>query len=170
MIYEVEGDILLTRAQLVVHNVTTFDPMNRGIARKLKDKYPAMAEAFHLWCGEAGAEPGDIWRWEASDHTQMIALITQEGDEDPTRIRRPDKIALHRCLRRLAKEVTATRVKSLAMPRIASGTFGLDWSEGSWHAPVAAWRSGHPDLCLCAGAGRAGCLRARHVRPHSLRP
>ena len=129
MIYEVEGDILLTRARLVVHNVTTFDPMNRGIARKLKDKYPAMAEAFHLWCGEAGAEPGDIWRWEASDHTQMIALITQEGDEDPTRIRRPDKIALHRCLRRLAKEVTATRVKSLAMPRIASGTFGLDWSE-----------------------------------------
>ena len=55
----------------------------------------------------------------------MIALITQGGDEDPTRIRRPDKIAL----RRLAKEVTATRVKSLAMPRIASGTFGLDWSE-----------------------------------------
>ena len=109
MIYEVEGDILLTRAQLVVHNVTTFDPMNRGIARKLTDKYPAMAEAFHLWCGEAGAEPGDIWRWEASDHTQMIAL--------------------HRCLRRLAKEVTSTRVKSLAMPRIASGTFGLDWSE-----------------------------------------
>ena len=108
MIYEVDGDILLTRAQLVVHNVTTFDPMNRGIARKLKDKYPAMAEAFHLWCGEAGAEPGDIWRWEASDHTQMIALITQEGDEDPTRIRRPDKIAL----RRLAKEVAATRVKS----------------------------------------------------------
>ena len=50
MIYEVEGDILLTRAQLVVHHVTTFDPMNRGIARKLKDKYPAMAEAFHLWC------------------------------------------------------------------------------------------------------------------------
>ena len=48
MIYEVEGDILLTCAQLVVHNVTTFDPMNRGIARKLKDKYPAMAEAFHL--------------------------------------------------------------------------------------------------------------------------
>ena len=85
MIYEVEGDILLTRAQLVVHNVTTFDPMNRGIARKLKDKYSAMAEAFHLWCGETGAEPGDIWRWEASDHTQMIALITQEGDEDPTR-------------------------------------------------------------------------------------
>ncbi len=129
MIYEVEGDILLTRAQLVVHHVTTFDPMNRGIARKLKDKYLAMAEAFHLWCGEAGAEPGDIWRCEASDHTQMIALITQEGDEDPTRIRRPDKIALHRCLRRLAKEVTATRVKSLAMPRIASGTFGLDWFE-----------------------------------------
>ena len=120
---------MLTRAQLVVHNVTTFDPMNRGIARKLKDKYPAMAEAFHLWCGEAGAEPGDIWRWEASDNTQMIALITQEGDEDPTRIRRPDKIALHRCLRRLAKEVTTTRVKSLAMPRIASGTFGLDWSK-----------------------------------------
>ena len=40
-----------------------------------------------------------------------------------------DKIALLRCLRSLAKEATATRVKSLAMQRIASGTFGLDWSE-----------------------------------------
>ena len=58
MIYEVEGDILLTRAQLVVHNVTTFDPMNRGIARKLKDKYPAMARHFICGVGKPVPSPG----------------------------------------------------------------------------------------------------------------
>ena len=129
MIYEVEGDIMLTRAQVIVHNVATGDAMTRGVARKLKEAFPAMVEAFQAWCEETNAEPGDIWLWQAADKTQIVNLITHEGDDDPSRVRRPDKIALHRCLRRLARMVAEERLKSLAMPKIASGDFGLDWSE-----------------------------------------
>ena len=49
MIYEVEGDIMLTRAQVIVHNVATRDPMTRGVARTLAKRYPAMVEAYHTW-------------------------------------------------------------------------------------------------------------------------
>ena len=126
MIYEVEGDIMLTRAQVIVHNVAVGDPMTRGVARKLKEAFPAMVEAFQAWCEESKAEPGDIWLWQAADKTQIVNLITHEGDDDPSRMRRPDKIALHRSLRRLARMVAEERLKSLAMPKLASGDFGLD--------------------------------------------
>lgn len=129
MIYEVEGDILLTRAQVIVNDVGVADPMTRGLARKLNERYPAMVEAFRTWCDETKPEPGEIWLWEAADKSQIVNLIIHEGDEDPTRIRRPDKIALNRCLRRLAKMVADERFKSMAMPKIASGDFGLDWSD-----------------------------------------
>lgn len=129
MIYEVEGDTMSTRAQVIVYNVATRDPMTRGVARTLAERYPAIVEAYHAWCEETNPEPGEIWLWEAADHSQVLNLITHEGDDDPTRLRRPDKIALHRCLRRLARMVSEERLKSLAMPKIASGDFGIDWAE-----------------------------------------
>lgn len=129
MIYEVEGDILLSRAQVIVNDVGVGDPMTRGLGRKLNERYPAMVEAFRGWCEENNPEPGDIWLWEAADKSQIVNLITHEGDEDPTRIRRPERIAVNRCLRRLAKMVADERFKSMAMPKIASGEFGLDWTD-----------------------------------------
>ena len=129
MIYEVEGDIMLTRAQVIAHNVAVNDPMTRGTSRKLSERFPAMVEAYHAWCEETNPEPGELWLWEAADHTQILNLITHEGDDDPTRVRRPDKIAVHRCLRRMARLVADERLKSIAMPKIASGEFGIDWAE-----------------------------------------
>jgi len=129
VIYDVEGDIMLTRAQVTVQSVAIGDPMTRGLARRLNERYPAMVEAFREWCESTNPEPGEIWLWEATDKSQIINLITHEGDEDPTRLRRPNKIAVNRCLRRLAKMVADERIKSMAMPKIASGDFGLDWAE-----------------------------------------
>ena len=61
MIYEVEGDIMLSRAQVIVQSVAIGDPMTRGLARKLNERYPAMVEAFQAWCEETQPEPGEIW-------------------------------------------------------------------------------------------------------------
>ena len=46
MIYEVEGDIMLTRAQVIVHKVSTRDPMTRGVARTLTARFLAMVKAY----------------------------------------------------------------------------------------------------------------------------
>lgn len=129
MIYEVEGDIMLSRAQVIAHGVSTGDPMTRGIGRKLNERYPAMVTAFRQWCEETNPEPGEIWSWTSTDKLIIVCMITHEGDEDLTRVRRPDKIAVNRVFRRLAKLATDLRFKSIAMPKVASGHGALDWYE-----------------------------------------
>lgn len=129
MIYEVEGDIMLSRAPVLVQGVGVNDPMTRGLARKLQEKYPAMREAFHDWCAENNPEPGEIWMWRQPGKAIIINLLTHRGDSDPTRIRRPEPIALNRCFRALNRLAGEERFKAMAMPPVGAGEFGLDWSE-----------------------------------------
>lgn len=129
MIYEVEGDIMLTRAQVIAHNVAVADPMTRGLARKLRELYPTMTEQFITWCEETGAEPGQVWLWSKPGRIQILNMVTHAADDDPSRPRRPDKIALNRTLRALNNLYAEHRFKSIAMPRIGAGEFGLDWIE-----------------------------------------
>lgn len=58
MIHEVEGDILLTKAQVIAHGVAANDPMKQGLALSLHECYPAMHKDFHHWCHQAHPEPG----------------------------------------------------------------------------------------------------------------
>lgn len=138
MIYEVEGDIMLSRAQVIAQGVSTFDPMTRGIARKLHERFPAMVEQFNTWCEQEQAEPGQLWLWGEPGQQQVLNLITHEGDDDPTRPGRPDKIAVHRCFRALNRLVAEQRLPSIAMPTIGAGEFGLDWAEvrGMMHSQL----------------------------------
>lgn len=50
MIYKVEGDIVLTKAQVIAHGVSANDPMDQGLAKTLHGHYPAMHKDFHHWC------------------------------------------------------------------------------------------------------------------------
>jgi O-acetyl-ADP-ribose deacetylase (regulator of RNase III) len=138
MIYEVEGDIMLSRAQVIALGVSTFDPMTRGLARKLHERFPVMVEAYNSWCAEQLAEPGQLWLWGEPNQQQVLCLITHEGDDDPTRAGRPDKIAVHRCFRALNRLVVEQRLPSIAMPTIGAGEFGLDWAEvrGMMHSQL----------------------------------
>lgn len=128
MIYEVEGDLLLSRAQLFALGVATYDPMTRGFAKKLSRRYPALAEAFRSWCEESSPEPGDIWLWGEPGQQQVVCLLTHEGQEDSLRGGRPDRVALNRALRALVGLYNDMRFKSLAMPPIGAGDDGLDWA------------------------------------------
>lgn len=42
MIYQVEGDILLSKAQAVAHGVRINDPMDKGLAFAFHNQYPGM--------------------------------------------------------------------------------------------------------------------------------
>ena len=138
MIYEVEGDIMLTRAQVIAHGVATNDPMTRGMARKLHERFPAMVEAYNEWCAEINPEPGQIWLWGDADKLMVVNMITHEGPADSTRQGRPQKIAVHRAFRALNKLVIDERLKSISMPKIGTGFGGLDWHEvrGMMHSQL----------------------------------
>jgi len=79
MIHEVAGDILLSKADAIVHGVAANDPMDQGLALALHRDYPAMHKDYHHWCHNQQRKPGEAWIWASADGKRIINLITQEG-------------------------------------------------------------------------------------------
>ncbi len=79
MIYQVSGDILLSKADAIAHGVAANDPMDQGLALALHKNYPAMHKDFHHWCHTEHRKPGEAWVWGGADGVRIINLITQDG-------------------------------------------------------------------------------------------
>ena len=58
MLYEVSGDILLSKAEVIVHGIAANDPMSEGLAKSLHERLPAMHKDFHHWCRQTHPKPG----------------------------------------------------------------------------------------------------------------
>ena len=130
MIYEVEGDILLTKAQAIAHGVAANDPMQQGLALSLHERYPAMHKDFHHWCHQAHPKPGEAWVWGGAGGVRIINLITQEGGYGGgTRPGKATETSVNHALRALKKIVREEKFTSIALPRLATGVGGLSWEQ-----------------------------------------
>jgi O-acetyl-ADP-ribose deacetylase (regulator of RNase III) len=128
MIYEVEGDLLLTRAAAIAHGVAAKDPMNQGLAAALHERYPAMHKDFHHWCQQSHPKLGSAWLWGAPGGVRIINLLTQEGGyEHGSSPRGATAASVNHALRALGKLLVAEKLPSVAVPRLATGVGGLDW-------------------------------------------
>jgi len=130
MIYLVEGDILLSKAQALAHGISINDPMNKGLALALHNQYPAMHKDFHHWCHQHHPEPGDAWMWGGTNEVRIINLITQEGvDSHDHRLGKATLSNINHALRALTKIISAEKLTSIALPRLATGVGGLEWDQ-----------------------------------------
>jgi O-acetyl-ADP-ribose deacetylase (regulator of RNase III) len=130
MIYQVEGDILLSKAQALAHGVCINDPMDKGLALALHNQYPAMHKDFHHWCHQHHPEPGDAWMWGGANEVRIVNLITQEGaDSHDHRLGKATASHVNHALRALVKIIAKEKFTSIALPRLATGVGGLDWDE-----------------------------------------
>ena len=130
MIVEVSGDILLSNAAAIAHGVAANDPMDQGLALALHEDYPAMHKDFHHWCHKQHPKPGEAWIWSSADGRRVINLITQEGGYGQGA--RPGKAStksVNDALRSLKKLIAKEGLKSVALPRLATGVGGLDWDD-----------------------------------------
>lgn len=130
MLKQVSGDILLSKAQVLVHSVAANDPMNQGLALSLHEKYPAMHKDFHHWCNQNHPKPGSTWVWAGSNSTRIVNLLCQDGGYGHGA--KPEKASLknvRHSLKSLAKLAKKEAFTSLALPRIATGVGGLDWKD-----------------------------------------
>jgi len=130
MIHEVEGDILLSRAEAIAHGVAANDPMNQGLAEALHKDYPSMHKDFHHWCHQQNPKLGSAWIWSGVGGARVINLITQEGGHE--RGSKPGKASVssvNRALRSLKKMIAAEGLSSVALPRLATGVGGLEWED-----------------------------------------
>lgn len=154
MIYQVKGDILRTKAQVLAQTVSINDAMDRGLGLSLHNLFPAMHKDFHHWCHQQHPKPGEIWIWGKKGERQIACLITREGfDSHDHRPGKSSLVNVNHALRSLAKQAVKEHFTSIALPKLASGLGGLDWHEvfplierhlGELAIPVFVYVDFHP--------------------------
>jgi O-acetyl-ADP-ribose deacetylase (regulator of RNase III) len=132
MIKEVQGDILLTNAELIAHSIAPMDHFENGLALGLREKYPEMAKDFRHYCRVHHPAPGDLFSWSNGDGKQIVNLMAQEAPDSNHSHGIPGKATvrnLDHSLKNLAKLVKKEEIKSLALPKLATGVGGLEWKD-----------------------------------------
>lgn len=130
MIKYVNGDILMSQAAAIAHGVAPGDHFNSGLALALRENWPAMVKDFRHHCQQSHPEAGEIFAWKGADNRLVISLLTQEpayGQGEKPGKAKAEYVGA--ALKALAKFVRAEKVKSLALPRLATGVGGLDWEQ-----------------------------------------
>ena len=129
MIHEVLGDLLLTKAQAIAHGIAPNDHFEQGLALSLREKWPMMAKDFRHYANQCHPKPGEFWAW-GGFNARVYCLLTQEGEHNHgAKPGRATTANVNHCLRRLQHELERGEIKSIALPRLATGVGGLDWVE-----------------------------------------
>ena len=129
MISKVRGDILLSGAQAIAHGVAPHDHFNQGLALALRERFPAMAKDFRHYCHQQNPKAGGAWLWAGPERV-IINLMTQEPA--PSKNAHPGKATSHNinhALRELRGLLEKEEISSIALPRLATGVGGLEWSD-----------------------------------------
>jgi O-acetyl-ADP-ribose deacetylase (regulator of RNase III) len=130
MIHEVSGDILLSQAEAIAHGVAANDPMDQGLTLALHKDYPAMHKDYHHWCHNQHPKTGEAWIWSGTRGARIINLITQEGGYGQNaKPGRASTTSVNNALRSLKKLIQKEQLKSVALPKLATGIGGLTWDE-----------------------------------------
>ena len=129
MIYEVSGDILLTKAQMIAHGIASNDPMTQGLALSLHKNYPSMHKDFHHWCHIQNPKPGSAWMWGGTGGVRVTNLITQEHDGHGGQPGKASVKNVRKCLKELVKILKKESITSVALPKLATGVGGLAWED-----------------------------------------
>jgi len=130
MIYEVEGDILLTETQTMAHGVAPNDDFKHGLAFSLKENWPSLYKDFRHFSHGHHPKEGTLWTWTNANGKRIFNLFTQEHAKDNTS--HPGKATtayVNHALKELRSEIEKENIESIALPKLATGVGGLDWEE-----------------------------------------
>ena len=134
MIREVEGDILLSKADAIAHGVAPFDHFSNGLALALRERFPAMVKDFRHHCRQSHPKPGNAWLWGGAGKdggtVRVISLLTQEPSKSaggtPGGASLPN---VNHALGELSILIKKEKLASVALPRLATGVGGLAWAD-----------------------------------------
>jgi O-acetyl-ADP-ribose deacetylase (regulator of RNase III) len=130
MIKDVSGDILLSGAHAIAHGVAPNDHFNSGLALAMRERWPALSKDFRHYCQTNHPKAGSVFTWMGADGKYVVNLMTQEAayghGEKPGKA---STEAVGHALRELAKLAKKEKLRSIALPRLATGVGGLDWAQ-----------------------------------------
>jgi O-acetyl-ADP-ribose deacetylase (regulator of RNase III) len=129
VITKVRGDILLSDAEAIAHGIAPHDHFNQGLALALRERFPGMTKDFRHYCHQQNPKAGHAWLWAGPERV-IINLMTQEPAPDNKA--HPGKATAHNinhALKELRGIIEKEGISSIALPRLATGVGGLEWSD-----------------------------------------
>jgi len=130
MLKEVVGDILLTRADALAHGVAPNDNFASGLALALRERWPSMYKDFRHYSQTFTPKTGGLWIWGGVGGVRIVNLYTQEPAAGHGA--KPGRATIenvNHCLKALCKMIEVEKLRSVALPRLATGVGGLDWKD-----------------------------------------
>lgn len=132
MIVNVSGDILLSRARVIVHDIAPNDDFRRGLAAAMQKQWPEMVKEFRAWRKDADPLPGGLWSWTAPGGKRIVSLFTQ--DVSVAGKRGHAQVAyLSHALRNLKLLAIEKKFKSMAISRLTMDADGMEWGDVEPH-------------------------------------
>ena len=135
MIKEVTGDILLSKADLLAHGISAFDPFDSGLALALRERWPSLVKDYRHDTNSKAIGAGELWAWtgvqQGGGVRRIVNLVTQNTlGQGPSA--KPGKASVENvraALQSLARFVRQEGITSVALPRLATGVGGLAWDD-----------------------------------------
>ncbi len=129
MITKVHGDILLSDAHAIAHGIAPNDHFNQGLALALRERHPAMAKDFRHYCYQQNPKSGHAWLWAGPERV-IVNLMTQDpASDNKTHPGKATTQNVNHALKELVGIIEQEGITSIALPRLATGVGGLEWSD-----------------------------------------
>ena len=81
MLKQVQSDLLLSKAAVLVHGCAPNDPFARDLVPSLREQWPAHYKNFRHYCQTYHPKPGALWAWVAAGSKRIVSLFTQPAIE-----------------------------------------------------------------------------------------
>ena len=130
MLHEVQGDILLTKAQVIAHGVAPDDHFNSGTCLVASRSLAGHGQGLPALLSNDPARRRRSLGLGRSRRARIVNLLTQDGSYDEGG--RPGKATLQHvghALHALRKLIADENFTSVAIPRLATGVGGLHWTD-----------------------------------------
>ena len=127
MLDYVNGDLLDSDAEALVNSVNCVGVMGRGLALQFKSAFPDNYEAYRAACKRGEVQPGEMFVFERpglDNPRYIINFPTKRHWRSKSSI-----VDVRSGLAALAGEIEERGIRSIAVPPLASGLGGLDWSQ-----------------------------------------
>lgn len=123
MIQYVLGDILNSKAHVLVNPVNTVGAMGRGLALLFKKKYPDMFQKYMYACNNNLLTVGKLMICHESDH-DILLFPTKEDWRNPSKME-----YIEAGLQKFVATYKERNITSIAFSKLGCGNGGLQWSE-----------------------------------------
>ena len=120
-----KGDIFKADVEALVNSVNCVGVMGRGIALQFKDRFPANFKEYKDACDRGRVQPGTMFVTEtdvAEGPRYIINFPSKRHWRGKSRIE-----DIETGLRSLSREIHLRKIKSIAIPALASDLGGLRW-------------------------------------------